>query len=309
MRRRHLLLAASAALVTALAPIAGAGAEAKTAVVVIKAGTAKGPIAPYEEAAKGFREVLEPAAEVLLTPQTSKQAADAVRAQVPRLLVAFGHEAAVFAARNFPDVPRVVALAPGIDAASQEGRIAVISPDVSADVQVRWIADALPDVRKVGVLFDPAASQSRIDELVAAARARDGGNLEIVPLFVSSEGEVPAAFRKAVREKAIDALLFVPDRTVITRGTISHLMKESLAASIPTIGFNWYLVDNGAVLGFGLDYAAVGRQAADVARVLPDRTENLVAEPGKVTIWVNRRVADKLRIRTAYDPDKVQEIR
>jgi len=27
-----------------------------------------------------------------------------------------------------------------------------------------------------------------------------------------------------------------------------------------------------------------------------------------VTIWVNQRVASKIRVRTDYDPDKVQEI-
>ena len=304
MRRRALLFAP---LLLALAPCVHA-AETLT-VVVLKAGTAKGPIAPYEEAARGFRERIDPVAEVLVTPEISGAAIDAVRAHAPGMLVAFGHEAAVFAERSFPEIPRVVALAPGIDAAAQDGRCAVISPDIAADVQVRWIADSLPDVRKVGVLYDPASSQPRIDELVAAARAREDGGLEIVPLAVASEGDVPAVFKKAAREKTIDALLFVPDRMVITRGTISHLMKESLAAGIPTIGFNWYLVDNGAVLGFGLDYEAVGRQAAEVARGLPERTENFVAAPKKLTIWVNRRVADKLRIRTAYDPDKVQEIR
>lgn len=306
MRRRDLLPIVFA---LALAPRAAAAAEPRLSVVVLKAGTAKGPIAPYEEAAKGFREALDPVAEVLVTPEISAEAIASVRALEPRMLVAFGHEAAHFAARNFPGVPRVVALAPGFDPSAHGGRCAVISPDIAADVQVRWIADALPDVRKVGVLFDPAASQPRINELIAAARARDGGLVEIVPLPVSSESDVPAAFEKAADEKTIDALLFVPDRTVITRGTISHLMRESLAAGIPTIGFNWYLVDNGAVLGFGLDYAAVGRQAAEVARSLPQRSENFVAAPRKLTIWVNRRVADKLRIRTAYDPDKVQEIR
>lgn len=279
-------------------------------VVVLKAGTAKGPIAPYEEAARGFKEVLQPKAEVLVAPGFTDAAVASVALEKPDLLVAFGTEAAQLAEHHFPAVPRVVALAPGIAPApaGAAAPTAVISPDIAADVQVRWIADVLPDVKAVGVLFDPEASRTRFDELGAAA-IRNGGaarRLTFVPIPVASEGDVPAAFKKASR--SIHALLFVPDRT-ITRGTISYLLKETLSANIPAIGFNGYFVDNGAVLGIKLDYEAIGRQAADAARGLSVQRQSFVAAPKKVEIWVNARVADKLRIRTDYDPAKVKEIR
>ena len=299
-------------LALALAPAAAHAQPKKPAqtVVVLKAGTAKGPIAPYEEAAKGFRELVDPVAEILVTPEITQESIQSVQQSNPELIVAFGAEAAQFAERNFPAIPRVIALAPGVTAATSSGtRSAVISTDIAADLQVRWIDDTLPDVRKIGVFFDPAASQARIDELIAAAKSRPGAGVEIVPLPVSTEGEIPALFRKSVKAREIDALLFVPDRLVISRGTISFLLKETLAANIPVIGFNSYFVDNGAVLGFGLDYHAAGRQAAEAARAMPQRTESWVAGPKKITIWINKRVADKLRIRTAYDPFEVEEIR
>ena len=303
-----------AALLTILA--LGAFAPATTAhaadapkiVVVLKAGTADGPIAPYEEAARGFKEMLQPVAEVLIAPGITDHAVESVKAEDPDLLVAFGTEAARFAETSFPEIPRVVALAPGVSV-TPGATCAMITPDVGADVQVRWIDESLPDVRAVGVLYDPSASQNRIDELVAeAARRRaDGAPLTIVPIPVSSAAEVPDAFKSALPR--IEALLFVPDRTVITRGTISYVLREMLAASKPVIGFNWYFVDNGAVLAFGLDYDAIGRQAARAARRLPEDGDGWVEGPTKVNIWINRRVADKLRIRTDYDPDKVTEIR
>jgi len=120
-----------------------------------------------------------------------------------------------------------------------------------------------------------------MDELVASAKQRPAGGVEIVPIPVSSESEVPAAFSafKKGRKPEETALLFIPDRTVSSGGTLSYLFKESLAAAIPVIGFNSWFADNGAVLSFAIDYAAVGTQAASAARALP------IEGPG----WVEAR--------------------
>lgn len=307
--RRPLL--AALALASLLALPERARADAPRIVVVLKAGTAKGPLAPYEKAAKAFRAALQPKAEVLIESGSIPSAISSVKAELPDLLVAFGTEAAQFAEQNFPEIPRVVALAPGAEAVSPNGTpCTVITPEISPDLQVRWIDDTLPDVKSVGVIFDPRASQRRMDELVASAKQRPNGGLEIVPIPVSSESEVPAAFHafKKGRKPEETALLFIPDRTVSSGGTLSYLFKESLAAAIPVVGFNSWFADNGAVLSFAIDYAAVGTQAASAARALPVDGPGWVEAPKKVTIWVNQRVASKIRVRTDYDPDKVQEI-
>lgn len=307
MLRRALLLVFLLAAVSAASPAAAQGPKI---VVVLKAGTTKGPLAPYEKAAKAFKTALQPQAEVLIEPGSLASAVTSVQAESPDLLVAFGTEAAEFAEKNFPAIPRVVALAPGAEAVTTSAAYTLITPEISADLQVKWIDGTLPDVREVGVIFDPRASQRRVDELVAAAKAREGGSLEIVPIPVAAESEVPQAFAafKKGRKSTGTALLFIPDRTVNTGGTLNYLFKETLAAAIPVIGFNSWFADNGAVLSFGVDYTAVGLQAAAAARALPANGPGWVEGPKKVTVWVNQRVADKIRVRTDYDPDKVQEI-
>jgi ABC-type uncharacterized transport system substrate-binding protein len=293
-----------------LAPAAHAQPGKPRIVVVLKAGTSKGPLAPYEKAAKAFRAVLQPEAEVLIEPGSLSQAVSSVQAGKPDLIVAFGTEAAQFAEKNFPSLPRVVALAPGAGAPSDDGApCTMITPEISPELQMKWIDETLPDVKAVGVIFDPRASQRRMDELIAAAKARPDG-VEVVPIPVSAETEVPAAFTafKKNRKASETALLFIPDRTVNTGGTLSYLFKESLAAAIPVIGFNSWFADNGAVLSFAVDYAAVGTQAAQAAKALPVDGPGWVEGPKKVTVWVNQRVADKIKVRTDYDPDKVQEI-
>ena len=307
MLRRVLFLAFALA---ALASATPAAAQGPRIVVVLKAGTTKGPLAPYEKAAKAFKTALQPEAEVLIEPGSLASAVVSVQAESPDLLVAFGTEAAEFAEKNFPAIPRVVALAPGAQDVTTAAAYTLITPEISAELQVKWIDDTLPDVREVGVIFDPRASQRRLDELVAAAKGREGSPLEIVPIPVAAESEVPAAFTafKKNRKSTGTALLFIPDRTVNTGGTLNYLFKETLAAAIPVIGFNSWFADNGAVLSFGVDYTAVGLQAAAAARALPANGPGWVEGPKKVTVWVNQRVADKIRVRTDYDPDKVQEI-
>lgn len=312
--RRHLLaiavLSAGASLAVAPARAPAQTGRGETVVVLLKSATASGSIGPYEEAARGFRGALAPAREVVIFPEIpADYTADSVRVEEPDVVVALGAEAARFAAEQLADLPRVVALAPGAEPRN-DVPFALLTSEVPAAVQVRWIAGTLPDVSDVGVIYDPRATQRTLDELAAAAREISRGRdrpFRVVPIAVERESEVPAAFRAA--RESIQALLFVPDPTVITRGTIGYLLKETLAAQIPAIGFNWYFVDNGAVLAFGIDYPALGRQTAGVARRLARTREPAVVHPADVTVWVNYRVAQKLRIRTDYDPDKVREIR
>ncbi len=301
----------AAAVLTATAALLSAGpVRAEERVVLLKSASATGAIGPYEEAARGFRERRAPALEATITTRPDPSTIEAVRRAQPGVLVTIGSEAARFAKDHFPDVARVVALAPDSGPESAPAPVVTLASAVPASVQLRWIAEVLPDVERVGVVFDPRTGQAAIDDLVAAAAAKFPGRkrgLKIVPIPVGGEGEVPSAFRKA--KPRIQALLFVPDATVITKGTIGYLLKESLAAAIPAIGFNWYFVDNGAVMAFGVDYAQTGRQAAEAARRLEVERLGFVEPPAKVTVWVNHRVAQKLRIRTDYDPDQVQEIR
>src|SRR5688500_6300228 len=224
-------------------------------VVVLKSESAKGSIPAFDEAAEAFLDLtqqknfgLTHAKEVKITPTIPVDySIESVKQANPDVLVAFGPEAAKFATDYFPALPRVVALAPGAQTPLDGEPIIIVSSDVPAETQMRWIANVLPDVTTVGVVYDPRTTAALVSDLQSAAEKRSSGRaktISVVRIPVSSEQEIPAAFKKARRD--IQALLFVPDPTVITRSTIGFLLKESLAAQIPAIGFNWYFVDNGA---------------------------------------------------------------
>ena len=299
------------ALLAALMPRA---AQAKTIVVILEEEAEDGTVAqPFVDATNSFRASLTPQTIVHVGPKYDPAYTEqTVRLANPDVIVAFGAASAQFAAQRFPSVPRVVTLAPGIVPAGNGQPEVLINAEVPVPSQVKWIGDVLPDVQKVGVLYDKRYTQTLVDELSAAASALPRGKpLSIVPIDVSDETQVEGAFKAAL--PSIQALDIIPDPTVLgSTGAVQALMKRALAAQIPVIGFDHYFVENGAVLGICVDYAALGQQAAhDALQVATNHTGNSEAPKG-THIWVNARVAAKLRIRIDYDPtDKkhVSEIR
>lgn len=265
--------------------------------------------ANFDVAAAGFRHNRTPVLDLAVDLSAPVDGlVEKVKSAHPDVLVAIGSDAARFAGVRFPEIPRVVALAPGDDS-PHSAPVVVVDSEIPASVQMSWIAEVLPDVQAIGIVYDPKSSQALVDALSAAAAAakKKKGKLSVVPIPVGAESEVPAAFHQKLG--GIQALLFVPDPTVITLGTIRYLLKESLAAGIPAIGFNGYFVQNGAVLAITLDYDGIGRQSADNVGKLLEHPAGIVEPPAKVTVWVNSRVAQKLGIRTGGYPDDVQEIR
>lgn len=277
----------------------------------------------FDETTRGFLAAHPDTPEFVVGPEAREADAAAVlfarvRAASPTIVVTVGPDAARFAEQYLASTPRVVALDPGGAAASADANpgapaatpVVRLESEIPPAVQMRWIASTLPDVRSIGVVFDPSASQKLVDQLSSAATAvsTHRRRVSIVPIAVTSERDVPGAFRRKL--PSIEALLFIPDPTVINDDTMKYLLKESVDAEIPAIGFNsQYFIQNGAVLSLEPDYAALGRQAADAAAKLASDHAAAIAPPQRIDVWVNTIVASKLRLRLDYDQDKVKEFR
>ena len=294
---------AAPTLLFLLANFAGAPAFAAEKPIVVLLH-AKGP--NFDKVAEGFRHSRTPSLDIAVDPGAAATQSAAISNAHPDVIVAVGQEAEQLASSGFPDVPRVIALASN---SAPTAPAIVVSPEVPAEVQVKWISDVFPDVTSVGIVFDPRFSQTVVDNFVAAAatvKRPRGRTLTITPIEVKSESEVPRAFNK--KRAGIQALLFVnvSDTTVMTKDTILYLLTECVKSGIAAIGFSRGFLDNGAVLAFVPDMNAVGAQAADAAsKLLADRSGNV--QPPKMGVWVNKRVADKLGLRMTYDQDVVKE--
>lgn len=170
-----------------------------------------------------------------------------------------------------------------------------ISLNIFSSPQVLRISAVFPGVRKIGVLFDPENnarwfSSARNESLL--------GSVDLVPLHVRRQSDVNRLYREGFEN--VDALLFIPDKTVTSPTIIRHVIKQSLARGIPVIGYNRFFHTSGAALSLVLDYSAIGvRMAEKVRRFLSG--EPCVYESPVFKMLVNRRVVDLLRIKVNED--------
>lgn len=127
--------------------------------------------------------------------------------------------------------------------------------------QLQAMAENLPGIQRVGILYDPAYNVEFFAE--AEIDGADFG-LTVVPLPVSSRADIPRALRKDLDR--LDALWMIPDRTVISESIVQYVIKEALLKNVPVIGYNRFFIESGAALAFVIDYKEIGRQAGRMVR-------------------------------------------
>ncbi|WP_025322229.1 ABC transporter substrate-binding protein [Deferrisoma camini] len=165
---------------------------------------------------------------------------------------------------------------------------------------IKMIREALPDVKRLGVFFDPSNTGNFVKKAENAA-AHQG--LGLTALEVRSPKEVPA--RLAELPPDVGGLWMIPDPTVVTRETVESLLLYSLRHRMPLVTFSEGYLSLGATVAVTLDFPSIGRQAATLAwRILNGEPGgNVLPEPPKgVLLRVNPRVARKLGVRLGVVP-------
>jgi putative ABC transport system substrate-binding protein len=256
-------------------------------------------IRPYLMAAEGLREELarktKAETEEFDLGKLKGKARDALEKDLKQgafdIFITIGPPATRFIWERFPsrDVRKAYTMVlnpesiPGFDqlACGVTLRIPVID-------QIRLIARALPSVKTLGLLQNPAYNAAFVHQ--AHAYAPYWG-LEIMPLNVSSKKEIPIVLKDHWRD--LDALLLIPDRTVISESIVQYIIKEAIVKRVAVVGFNRFFYESGAALAFVFDYHELGKQTALlVHRMLSG--EECEKEPPIFHAWINRRVVQKL---------------
>lgn len=165
-----------------------------------------------------------------------------------------------------------------------------ISLDLSPWKQLLTVNRVFPGIKRLGVLYNPAKNQAWFNRAKTVMTFK---NLALVPLQVKRRADIPALFHPPGPE--VDAILFIPDQTVISQSIITYVIKESLRLGIATFGFNRFFYESGAALSFIIDYQAIGRRVAEMARVITKGGGLSTAEP-PFTVLLNRKVIDSLKI-------------
>jgi putative ABC transport system substrate-binding protein len=209
------------------------------------------------------------------------------------LFIAIGPSAARFVWSTFPsrDVQKLYTMV-----LNPEGILAPEQPAcgitlrIPVKTQIQLISSGLPSVKKLGVLYDPVYNAEFVNQASGYAPDID---FEIIPLVISSRKEIPIVLKQ--NWKKLNALLLIPDRTVISERIVQYIIKEAILKKVAVIGYNRFFYESGAALAFILDYREIGRQTGILAfRMLSG--EGCKKVPPLFHAWVNRRVIQKLGI-------------
>ena len=217
---------------------------------------------------------------------------DFIREEQPRLIVAIGADALeqVRQVRTIPIIYLMVLNPSRIVPEAKNITGVLMTP--SPAQQIDLIRKALPNVSKIGVLYDPNNLTKFIRQAADAARPL---GLELVIREVRTPREVPGALLRLRDE--IDAFWMLPDPSVVTPETMEFFILFSGENRIPLVTFSRKYVDMGALLALDVDPFDMGMQAGEMACRIIQGTDIRAlprVDARKIIKWVNPSVARRL---------------
>ncbi|MGH7143082.1 MAG: ABC transporter substrate-binding protein [Planctomycetota bacterium] len=220
-----------------------------------------------------------------------------------RLFVAIGTQAAEWLQAHLPATMGLVYCMVADPAAAglfQGHRSFGVSMTVSWQEQLKVLQGALPQARKVGVLYakNNPASCAALDAL----RAKLPAGFELVAVAVDDSDNVSDAIQEMFGAHP-DVVWTSPDSAVYNTATVRSLLLLALRHHIPVFGFSTPLVRAGALFGVGIEPKDQGAQCAALAEsylaaIVEKREEEFAhhasVEPPKFEVAVNEIVAKQL---------------
>jgi len=208
------------------------------------------------------------------------------------VVVAVGPQALEYLIRHEWSGPLVYGMVLNPDAVTgHTDRFCGVSLNIPYWEQVSSLHKIFPLVRRLGILYDPANNQTRFD------RAKKNSGLQgitVVPLLVTKKKPISHHFEEKLRD--LDAIMFIPDPTVISQAVVQYVIKKAILQGIPSIGYNRFFHDSGAALSFVIDYRKVGKRVAgQVRNILMGRLCARLVPDYKIVL--NVRVIKKLNLR------------
>ena len=251
-------------------------------------------VKPYEEAFRGFsRACHHEAIRFVVSEGKENEIGDFIREEQPRLIVAIGADA-LEQVRQIRTIPIIYLMVLNPSKIVPEAKnVTGVQMTPSPVQQVDLIRKALPNVSKVGVLYDPNNLSKFVRQAADAARPL---GLELVTREIRAPREVPGALLRLRGE--IDAFWMLPDPSVVSPETMEFFILFSGENRIPLVSFSRKYVDMGALLALDTDPYDMGMQAGEMAtRLLQDagnRSIPRVEAARKTVKWVNPNVARRL---------------
>lgn len=184
---------------------------------------------------------------------------------------------------------------------SSNTNVSGASLNIFSLTQLTLIKQIFPDIQKIGVLYDPKNNKNWF---TSASFLAGANQITLISLDVSDSSMIPAVLEE--KAKDLDAVLFIPDATVISTTIIKHTIKQLILRKIPAIGYNNFFSESGAVLSFVTDYQEVGKQMANLIHTFFNDKKKVSVGP-IFTVMLNQKVIKLLDLKLNHNlPENVK---
>ncbi|MBI4794133.1 MAG: hypothetical protein HY789_15655 [Deltaproteobacteria bacterium] len=215
-----------------------------------------------------------------------------IRQAGPDLILALGRDA-LLSVRDIGDIPILFLLvvAPEVIIEDRDN-ITGINLDIPAKLQFDELARLLPQVRRIGVIYNTAHSAMDIQQ----AR-RNCPDLQFIALNAQSTREVPALLDEL--NSRVDLIWLLPDHIVTNPQILQSYFLFSFKNKVPVLAFSEKYLKSGAAIVVTFDLEDMGEQAAGMAaRILLGAPVSAMPrmDISRVKTLVNPTVAKKLQL-------------
>ncbi|HEX4824797.1 MAG TPA: ABC transporter substrate binding protein [Candidatus Polarisedimenticolaceae bacterium] len=292
--------AAALALALLLEPAGRALSSSPGALVVVSPG----PEA-YRTAGDAARRSIDeggvPAEVVVLEDAAAEKRVAERLAASGNVALAVGARAARFVRAQAPDARLVYAMLLDPEALGLPGpgdapkkNMTGVTMDVDPAAQLEVLKTLAPEVKRIGVLYDPAISGAAVRKAQAIARSK---GFEVVAQAVRGEGEVLSAATLLV--SSVDALWGIADSTVLTAANARALILLALRSHKPLLALSESFVRTGALAALAADPAEVGRAAGTMAASLAKNEQQQAPSPigpPRLDLFLNKATAEHIGV-------------
>ena len=185
--------------------------------------------------------------------------------------------------------PVAAKLVPGWEASGTN--VTGISDMVPADKQLSLIHQVLPQVKRIGIIYNPGEANS-VAFLAMLKKAISGGGYELVEAPSPRTVDVTTAAKSLVGK--VDLIFAPTDNTVAS--AFAGIAKVAEDAKIPLFAGDSEMVKKGAAFGMAVNYMDIGRQTGRVVvRILKGEAPGKIASAtsDKLETYVNAAAADR----------------
>ena len=161
--------------------------------------------------------------------------------------------------------------------------------------QLELIRDFLPEVKDIGILYNPGEVNSTVQVKLAKEKAKEMGiNLE--EATVSNSSEVSLAVSSLVDN--VDAIYVPTDNIIVS--AMPTVLQTAHNRQVPVFASENNSVEQGAIATLGIDYYQLGKQTGSMAaRILngSNPAEMPVESSKELKLYINKKSADQINLK------------